>query len=282
MKKHKLLVMFLSFISIIVFFTSWMLIEPNMLKVKSIDFKDSDILGNFDDFKIVFISDIHHNRFSSVKKLKSVVDTVNRQKPDIVIIGGDYTDSQEEYTEEVFDVFAGLKASAGVYTVTGNHDHISYDYKTQSTNWKTAQEAKDAGMIVIDNKSEWIEVGDQKIKIGGVGDIWFDDQDISATIDDVKREDFVILVSHSPDFAEELQTDKIDLMLSGHTHAGQVTFFGLWAPYVPSAYGNKYRYGMYETENTDLYVTSGTGTNVVPVRFFAQPEVVVFSLKSSD
>ncbi|MGB9594408.1 MAG: metallophosphoesterase, partial [Anaerolineae bacterium] len=91
--------------------------------------------------------------------------------------------------------------------------------------------------------------------------------------------DFVILLSHNPDYAERLITRDIDLMLSGHTHGGQVTLFGLWAAAVPSAYGQKYRGGFVRTEHTLVYVTTGVGTITPPVRFWARPEVVLITLE---
>jgi hypothetical protein len=91
--------------------------------------------------------------------------------------------------------------------------------------------------------------------------------------------DFVILVSHTPDFAENLKTDKIDLMLSGHTHGGEVTFFGLWAPYIPSDYGQKYRTGIIKTDKTTVLVSNGIGNTFLPIRFFARPQINIIDLE---
>ncbi len=71
-------------------------------------------------------------------------------------------------------------------------------------------------------------------------------------------------------------------MLSGHTHGGQVTFFGLWAPFIPSKYGNKFRYGEIDYNDIKMIVTSGVGTITPPIRFFARPEIVVITLHSGD
>jgi hypothetical protein len=70
-------------------------------------------------------------------------------------------------------------------------------------------------------------------------------------------------------------------VLSGHTHGGQVTFFGLWAPYLPSDYGQKYRTGLVVTENTTVIVSNGIGTIFPPIRFFAPPQIVEIILQSS-
>lgn len=112
-----------------------------------------------------------------------------------------------------------------------------------------------------------------------MGDYWHDIQDIGPTIDEAKESDYVILLSHNPDYAERIETDRIDLVLSGHTHGGQVTFFGLFAPYTNSKYSQKYIAGFAETDHATMYVTRGVGTTFLPVRFFARPEITAIKLQ---
>ena len=85
----------------------------------------------------------------------------------------------------------------------------------------------------MDNKAEWVYRNGQRIKIGGVGDLFEYIQDINPTTFDAKDQNFVILLSHNPDYLEKIKIHNIDLVLSGHIHGGQVTLFGLWAPLVP-------------------------------------------------
>ena len=136
-----------------------------------------------------------------------------------------------------------------------------------------------AGIKWINNGAQWVSRNGQRIKIGGVGDLWEGCQDITPTIADTTEEDFVILVSHNPDYVETKTTRAVDLVLSGHTHDGQVTFFGLWAPFVPSLYGQKYRTGMVDTPFTTIITSNGIGTIPPPIRFFARPEIVLIHLQ---
>jgi hypothetical protein len=136
----------------------------------------------------------------------------------------------------------------------------------------------EAGIEWINNRAVWVERAGQRIKVGGVGDLWEGSQDLTATIEDVTEDDFVVLVSHHPDYVETINTRKVDLAFAGHTHGGQVTLFGLWAPFVPSAYGQKYRSGVVETGLTTVIVSNGIGTIPPPVRFFARPEIVLVHL----
>ena len=112
-------------------------------------------------------------------------------------------------------------------------------------------------------------------------DLWEGTQDLEATTQDALADDFVILVSHNPDYAEHMDTDRVDLVLNGHTHGGQVTFFGLWAPFVPSEFGQKYRSGVVQTGSTIVVISNGIGTITPPVRFFARPEIVLVVLERS-
>jgi len=252
--------------------------EARNIVLREISFSDPEIPPSFVGKKIIFISDIHCCKTFTEKDVAGLVERINERNPDIVVIGGDHTRKDTTYYNPFFREISKLKSRYGVFTVLGNHDH-----------WENAafiqQGLIDCGFNVCDNHSYWIKEGNDSIKIGGVGDYWEDDQLIENTTDDVKPSDFCILLSHNPDYMEDMETDKVDLMLSGHTHGGQITFFGLFAPIMPSTghpeypqTGQKYRYGWKEKDGTDLYVTSGIGMGGVPFRFFAPPEIVEITL----
>jgi len=256
--------------------------EARHLKVRSMTYSDKDIPEAFNGKKIVFISDIHTNRYFTPEDVAGLVEKVNNLSPDFIFLGGDNTEKHEVYSKPFFEEIGKLKSTYGVFSVLGNHDH-----------WEDAelirQGLADCGFYICDNHSYWIKEGSDSIKIGGVGDFWEDQQLPDSTISDVQKTDFCILLSHNPDYLEKLDTDRIDLMFSGHTHAGQITFLGLWAPILPSTNGRrkgeylntgqKYRYGWKEKDGINLYVTSGIGMGGVPFRFFAPPEIVEITLQ---
>lgn len=241
-------------------------IEPYLLDTKTTMIRDSDVPDNFTGKKIVLVSDFHLDMLSSRQRVADIVTRINALKPDIVVLGGDYVTDDEKYLAPCFEELAKLEAPLGVYGVTGNHDSVA-GYKL------TVKYMKEAGIIPLENDAEWIGIGGQKIKLGGVKTSYGQISDAETTTDDTETGDFVVLVSHNPDFAEELHTDRIDLMLTGHTHGGQVTFFGLWAPYVPSDYGQKYLEGIVETNGIKVLVSNGVGTSALPIRFFARPQI---------
>lgn len=256
-----------------VLFIGYCVLEPHWIRIKEISITSSDIPASFDNKKIIFISDIHHGPYFSVERVIKIVQRINELDPAIVIMGGDYCHREPKYIKPVFDELRKLKSEMGIYAVLGNHDH-----------WEDAELTRRMmsgnGIHICDNRSYWVKSGNDSIKIGGVGDLWEDIQIADSTTKEVRENDFCILVSHNPDYLEDLHTNLVDLTLSGHTHGGQITFFGLWAPKVPSRYGQKYRYGLKEFGKTKSYITSGIGTITPPVRFFCRPEIVVITLKS--
>lgn len=266
-KKIVLCVLILGFAALIYSF-----IEPYWLQTKEVTLSSKDIPSSFNNARIVFVSDIHHGPYFSRNRVRDLVDRINALNPDIVLLGGDYVHRELKYIEPCFEEFKNLKPTIGIFGVLGNHDH-----------WESAEltrkSMKNAGIEIMDNRAAWINKGKDRIKIGGVGDVFEDKQDMNPTINDVSENDFVLLLSHSPDYVEQIRTKKIDMVLSGHTHGGQVTLFGLWAPLIPSKYGQKYRTGIIETDYTKVLVTNGVGTVTPPVRFFARPEIVLIHLK---
>ncbi|MDR2956351.1 MAG: metallophosphoesterase [Prevotella sp.] len=253
--------------------------EARSIGIKKIDFVSADVPESFIGKKIIFISDIHSSSHFTKDDVKTLVSKVNERNPDIILLGGDYTWKSAEYSRPFFDEIKKLESRYGVYTVLGNHDHWEDEKFIQ-------QELTGCGFKTCDNQSYWIREGNDSIKIGGVGDFWEDEQLLENTISDLNKSDFCILLSHNPDYMEMLDTDLVDLMLSGHTHGGQITLFGLWAPILPSTFhpdlpqtGQKYRYGWVKKDNTSLYITSGIGMGGVPLRFFAPPEIVEITLK---
>jgi len=253
-------------------FLSYCFFESRWIKTTEVEISSADVPGSFDEAKIVFISDTHLGPFLSSERLSGIVDRINEIKPDIIILGGDYVYFESKYVEPVFKEFGRLRAPQGVFAALGNHDHWAGAVLTRKMILKY-------GIISIDNQSSWARRGMDSIKIGGVGDLHEDIQLPENTLNGLKKSDFAILVSHQPDYIERMNTDLIDLTLSGHTHGGQVTFFGLWAPILPTNYGQKYRYGLLKTGEMISYISSGIGTVTVPFRFFCRPEIAVIRLR---
>jgi uncharacterized protein len=170
-----------------------------------------------------------------------------------------------------------LTTALGRFAVRGNHDNHSYhgqgDFRLLSQ--AALAEAK---LPDLNNTGVWLERRGARLRIGGVGDLWTDRQDLGAALGDATQDDAVLLLSHNPDFVETLRDPRVGLVLSGHTHGGQVVLPGFGAPIVPSRYGQKYLQGLVQGPCSQVFVTRGVGTVTPPVRFLCRPEVVLITL----
>ena len=225
----------------------------------------------FEGTTVAYISDVHHGPFVPRSYIRSIVEMTNALKADFVLLGGDYCYRGPRFIAPALEELGKLKAPMGRFAVLGNHDH--WDGLRQSIDGLEA-----AGIPLLRNSGVWVEKGSDRLRIGGVGDLWCDNQDVDAALGDATTRDAVLLLSHNPDVAETLRDPRVGLMLSGHTHGGQVIvpFFG--APIVTSAYGQKYLHGLTRGPACNVFISRGVGTVGVPLRLFCRPEVVLLTL----
>jgi predicted MPP superfamily phosphohydrolase len=227
--------------------------------------------ASFRGLRVALLSDIHHGPFVPLAYVQCVVQLTNSLKPDLAVLTGDYVSRHYRFIEPCIESLARVRAPLGRFAVLGNHDH-----------WESApatrQALRDGGITLTENTGFWITQGSYRIRICGVGDLWTDSQDPRAAIGDATGADAVIMLSHNPDVAEQLGDSRVGLMLSGHTHGGQVVLPGYGAPIVPSRYGQKYLHGLVQGPCCKVFVTRGVGTVTPPVRFFCRPEIALLTL----
>lgn len=265
MKPNTIPLIILLFIAILV---GYMFIEPYWVETKEITIQSDQIPPNFDGKKIVYLSDIHASPYYSQERVDNLVNRVNAMNPDLILLGGDYVSGDDSYVNGTIESLSHLHAPLGIYAVLGNTDPQDYTW------WALRNSTN---IIDIGNMGDWVGNSDGQIRIGGLGSE-NDKQDPEAAIGDATPTDFVILLKHEPDYFDQINKSEVDLVLSGHTHGGQVTFFGLWAPILP-ANGKKYISGEYKKDNSTLIVSNGIGTTGLPLRFFARPQIVVITLE---
>ena len=277
MKMHPFLKILFSLFILIAIFLIYSHYEYTQIQVRNIKIESKDIPEEFDGKKILFLADFQVDTMTRFNKrqMERIVKVVNSQKKDIILIGGDYS-TWNKYTEETYRELEKMQIPQyGVYAILGNHD---YETEEDSVRYH-----KELGYTLLRNEKSKILIGNGSIYIAGVEDLWKGNPDAEKALEDVKSEDFAILLSHNPEYFEEM-TEKgkslSDIILAGHTHGGQVTLFG---KIVVSAIENKekYGYGMKNYDGHKLYITSGVGGTAFEmfIRFFAKPEVVVFELK---
>ena len=252
--------------------------EYTQLQVKKIVLESEDIPEEFNGKKILFLADFQLDTWGryNKKQMDRIVNLVNSQEKDIILVGGDYTN----WTGKIDRFYKDLERMEipryGTYAVLGNHDYN--DVKRNS------QKLRELGYKLLVNENSDIKIGNGKIFIAGVDDYRRGKPDAEQALNGIKKENFTILLNHNPDYFEEMtdaEKEKADITLSGHTHGGQITFFG----YILHAEvkHKKYAYGMKESNGHRIYTTSGVGGGAFEmfIRFFAKPEIVVFELKRS-
>jgi predicted MPP superfamily phosphohydrolase len=241
----------------------------------------------FDGLRLVQLTDIHHGPNLSLSYVRDVIAAANALQPDITLLTGDYVYRSPAYIVPVVRELANLRANVGVLGVLGNHDW-----------WEDAdlrrREFARAGIPLIDNDRAILSpdrrlVGrsgaDAGLCIAGVGDYMEDVADFDAALGGVPDLMPRLLLSHNPDVAENARLiasrHRIDLMIAGHTHGGQAWIPGVGRPIVPSRYGQKYAYGSVRGPVCDVYVCSGIGTSILPMRFEVPPEINLIELRSA-
>jgi predicted MPP superfamily phosphohydrolase len=220
---------------------------------------------------VAFLSDIHHGPLTGTGFIRKVVERTQALEPDLILLGGDYVHTSEIYIAPCFDLLRNLSAPLGVHGVLGNHDYWENEDLTREC-------LAEAGITDLTNTGVWIQKEGHRLRLAGVGDLWEDSQDLEAALGDCGKQEAAILLSHNPDYAEAVEDARVGLILSGHTHGGQIVIPAYGAPIMPSAYGQKYRYGWVKGPTSTVFVTSGLGTIYPPVRFRCRPEIVLLTL----
>lgn len=232
-------------------------------------FAAPEIPAELDGYVIALVTDTHE---LAPEKLRQVVAKMNARKVDLLLLGGDYAAGDGLW--QTMEILSQTKTTDGIYGVDGNHDNY----------WELYKAMRKFGITPLDNRGLYVRPG---FYLAGVPDAWIREPDVVKATANAEPVDFVLLLSHNPDVSMQQDTAKVDVMLSGHTHGGIMTFFGVWAPalYFISDYGHKFKGGWVATpNNTAVFVSRGAGSHKVegvPVlpRIFAPPEVVYLTLR---
>lgn len=246
-----------------------MLTLDKTIEYKKISFASAKVPMKMNGYKIAFISDTHA---MTVQDLKEVVLKLNFWQPDLLLLGGDFPSSGNAPLRSM-EVLSQVAAADGIYGVEGNHD-----------NYITLFAAMEQYSIKpLSNSGAYVR---EHFYLAGVEDLWNRSPDIALAVQGAKPDDFVLLAAHNPDTAMLQDTASVDLILSGHTHGGHITFFGIWAPNLTfrktvTDYGRRFMSGWAQSrDGTPVYVSNGAGYLANVPRVFARPQVILISLFS--
>jgi len=248
------------------------LMEAKWLRITEVTLTVPNLPDPFKGKRVAFLADLHHGPYVPIPYIAHAVDMAQALNPDLILLGGDYPDRGIPYVEPCIAELSRLHAPLGVYAILGNHDH--YDGCLPYV--KAA--LREARIPELTNRGLWIKEGGARFWLCGVDDFWRGVQDLPAALGDTTTEDAVILLSHNPDYVEEINDPRVGLVLSGHTHGGQINIPVIGAPVVPSLYGQKYAHGLVQGPAVPVFVTRGIGTIIPPIRIACRPEIVLATL----
>lgn len=248
------------------------LTEPFRLTVEHHQIYLRRLPRELDGFRIVQLSDIHHSPFTSREQIERAVETANSLQPDIVALTGDYISKERNYAAPCAELLGTLRARHGVYAVLGNHDH-----------WTDAALITDLfraeGITMLVNQGMRFENKGASFWLAGVDDTMVGLEDLPLALAGSSLEEFKLLLAHNPIILRRAARAGVDLVLSGHTHGGQVSLRS-----EKNAAGRPRRRllkGLARQGETQIYVTRGLGTVVLPVRFGCPPEVSLLELRTA-
>lgn len=263
------------------------LVEPWDLQLRRYAIEIDDLPMALDRMRIVLLTDLHLGARIPASFIRESVTRTLALRPDLVLLGGDYVHSREAEGAAVAALLAPLiEERIPTAGVLGNHDWYA-------DGRGIAKALRDVGVVMVDNNRVLFAADERRLRplrnddaaengvlVAGVGDLEMDVVDVDRALRDVPPGMPRLLLSHEPDVAElaELGTARVDLMLSGHTHGGQVRLPLLGTPVVPSRFGSKYAGGLVKGPACRVLISRGIGMSVLPIRWGVPPEIVEVEL----
>lgn len=238
------------------------------IDVNSFDVVLPKLPAKLDGFRVVQLSDLHRRGAASDQQIMTALKMAEELKPDILVLTGDFVASKPENLLPAAKLLATAHAKHGVYAVLGNHD-----------NWiggpRVAKALRDDSVIVLVNRGTRPVEG---LFVAGTDDWWTGNPDAPRAFNKKRSDEAGILLAHSPKSSETVP-DRPVLVISGHTHGGQICVPFIPRNCLPGLLGSRYVAGWYRNGHNMMYVNRGIGTTGPAVRFYCRPEITVYVLR---
>jgi uncharacterized protein len=245
------------------------LAEPFMLTIERRQIFLRRLPNALHGFRIVHLSDLHLGPLTSEAQLRRAVENANALEPDIIALTGDYISQERRYAARCAEIVGHLRASCGIYAVLGNHDH-----------WTDAALITDLfraeGIRVLINEGMRFEKDGAAFWLAGVDDTMVGLEDLPLALAGSRLDEMKLLLAHNPIILRRAARAGVDLVLSGHTHGGQVALRSERS--ASSGQRRRQLRGLGRQGDTQIYVTRGVGTVILPIRYGCPPEVSLLQL----
>ena len=241
-----------------------------------IDIALNDLGWNFNNFRILNLTDIHLGQWINPEYLDNIIDYVNTLNVDLVTLTGDYFSyNLNDYDKYLEKSLKKLKAKEGKFGVLGNHDH-----------WMSAERVreifKNSEVIDLSNDVVVLKKGEDHLNLCGVDSSTVCADNLDEVIGKMEKDIPSILLAHEPDFARESsQTGLFDLQISGHSHGGQFIIPKFETTPFRGPNSTKYPVGLYKVGDMIQYTSKGLGTNSFRIRINCKPEITIITLKTT-
>jgi predicted MPP superfamily phosphohydrolase len=252
-------------------FARYALAEANSLSVERIEIRLERLPKKLEGFRLIHLSDVHHSPFTGLEHISRAVKVANSLKPDMFVLTGDYVSHDTEYIEPVAEVLGKLESEFGTYACLGNHDHwtdaelVTKSFRAENIN-------------VLVNEGIRFEARGASFWLAGVDDYMVGKTDLPAALRCAFPDEMKMLLAHNPVIVRQAARFAVDLVFSGHTHGGQVK---LREDEKQVFARRRLKNGLHRRKNTQIYITRGIGTVVVPIRYQCPPEISLIELKCS-
>lgn len=250
--------------------------STNDIDLVEIEIPIKNLGWNFNNFKILNLTDIHLGQWINPEYLDELIDYVNTLNVDLITLTGDYFSYNfEDYDKSLENSLRKLTAEDGKFGVLGNHDH-----------WMGAEKIreifKNSDIIDLSNEVVTLKKGEDRLNICGVDSCTVCADDLDRVISRMPKNVPSILLAHEPNFAKESsQTGLFDLQISGHSHGGQFIIPKVETTPFRGPNSTMYPVGLYKIGQMTQYTSKGLGTNSFRIRINCKPEITVITLKTS-
>lgn len=258
--------------------------DYNKVSLRIVEYKKENLPKQLQNFKITFISDVQADRYTDAARLNNYINKVNATNPDLVLMGGDVITSTPDYINESAEFLGKIKSKYGVYSCVGDHDNWAYRNNYNKSLNEVESALKKHHVEMIDNGFRTINVKGAKIGITFITYTYANKISMNL-MDSLSRngnkEDLNIFLTHQPRefLVNEAHRFNYDLMLTGHTHGGQITFLFPFINLTPTLIETPYVKGDFHFGKMLLVVTRGLGMSLAPVRYNSTPEITVIVLE---
>lgn len=262
-------------------------LSHNDLKLTQRTVKLKRLPKAFHGCKLVQISDLHFYEYTDPAYYQRVAELVNEMKPDILVVTGDIVHYGETHIPQAAAFLKQMKAGQGQFAIIGNHD-----FHDGANSANIAAMMTKCGYTFLRNQQAFIEQAGERLWFSGLDDLWYGVPNIAQGLEGIPENQPVIMLAHNPLMFDPIAYafgNRVDLILSGHTHAGHV-YIPILGPIYRKIFRMKYRYGLYEKNGCQLHVTSGVGSAAFYLkkqrlgfprfRFNTHPEIAVLTLNS--